>query len=380
MALAEGDRLGPYEIVGPLGAGGMGEVFRARDTRLDRLVALKILPDSWVHDAVSRARFEREAKAVAALSHPNILAIYDFGEEGDVVYAAMELLEGQNLRQRLGGRALPTSKAVQIALEITRALAAAHDREIVHRDLKPENVFLTPDGQVKVLDFGMARFRPPVAEDATAALSRPGAMFGTIEYMPPEQLRGEPTDGRADIFALGIVLYEMLAGRRPFQRQTLPDTMTAILTEDPEPFDADARSLPPALEQILRRCLEKRAEERFQSAHDLAFALASLSTVTSAITTLPPPRTAGPRWRSLWPAAAVLLAAALAFWIGRMTTAPRSANTRAPTFAQLTYPTCQGSRPRPAWDPEARPSSTRETPPATPTSTSSGSARTTPSI
>jgi eukaryotic-like serine/threonine-protein kinase len=277
VALSAGQRLGSYEITAPLGAGGMGEVYRARDIRLERQVAIKLLPSGVATDPVALGRFEREARAVAALSHPNILAIYDFETTDGLTYAVTELLDGETLRARLASGALPPRKAVEIGAQIARGLAAAHDRQIVHRDIKPENVFVSTDGAVKILDFGLARSVALVADarpdsPTVAPSTEPGVVLGTVGYMAPEQVRGEAGDYRADIFSLGCVLYEMLAGRRPFQCNTAAETMTAILREDPpDPPD----TLPPGLLRTVRRCLEKRPEERFQSARDLAFALES---------------------------------------------------------------------------------------------------------
>jgi eukaryotic-like serine/threonine-protein kinase len=262
----------------------MGEVYRARDSRLDRDVAVKVLPASLLTDADALARFEREAKAVAALSHPNILAIHDFGSEAGIAYAVMELLEGETLRERLDLGPIPQRKALDYAFQIAQGLAAAHDRGIVHRDLKPQNVFVTRDGLVKILDFGLATRRPldtagrkqpavsdqPMAEDS---LTRSGTILGTVGYMSPEQVRGAPADQRSDIFSLGALLYEMLTGVRAFRRDSDVETMMAILREDPMEGSAPARALPPELEEIVDHCLEKSPEERFQSARDLAFAL-----------------------------------------------------------------------------------------------------------
>jgi len=283
MSLDPGTRLGPYEIVSQLGQGGMGVVFRARDTRLDRDVAVKVLSRNMAEDEDARQRFEREAKAVAALSHPNILAIHDFGRHEGTFFAAMELLEGETLRQRLVEGALPTRKAVELALEIAHGVAAAHDKGIVHRDLKPENVFLTRSGTVKVLDFGLAR-REPVARDVggdtpTVSLTEPGHAMGTVGYMAPEQVRGRgDTDARADIFAFGALLYEMLTGKRAFRGDSPVETLNAILKEDPPSLFESTRNVSPALERIVRRCLEKRPDDRFRSAHDLAIALEAIST------------------------------------------------------------------------------------------------------
>lgn len=295
MALAPGMRLGPYEVVAKLGAGGMGEVYRSRDTRLDRDVAIKVLPAAFASEADRVSRFEREAKAVAALSHPNILAIFDTGTHDGQLYVVTELLEGETLRDRLapvGGAApgggargstqdagLPVRKATDIAIQMARGLAAAHDKGIVHRDLKPENVFLTKDGHVKILDFGLARQAATTtgATETAAALTDPGTVMGTVGYMAPEQVRGLAVDARTDLFALGAVLYEMLSGQRAFRGDTAADTMFAIVKEDPPELGAVRADLPPALDRIVRHCLEKQPNERFQSARDVAFALEALS-------------------------------------------------------------------------------------------------------
>jgi len=321
MPLAAGSRLGPYEILAPLGAGGMGEVYRARDTKLDREVAVKVLPSSLARDPVALARFEREAKAVAALSHSNILAVHDFGTSDGTSYAVMELLEGESLRQRLSEGALPVRKAAEIAREIALGLAAAHDKGIVHRDLKPDNLFLTKDGRVKILDFGLARqLALPATGDThspTAAPgTEPGTVLGTVGYMAPEQLRGQPADHRSDIFSFGAVLYEMLSGRRAFLGDTAIETMNAILKEDPPELAHSGRQVPPGLERIVSHCLEKKPDERFQSARDLAFDLGSLSTATvasGAVGAVP----AASRWqRRLTLATAGLAVVALALWAG----------------------------------------------------------------
>ena len=239
MSLSTGQSLGPYTIVAPLGAGGMGEVYRARDARLNRDVAIKIVPPAVAGNAEALARFERESRAVAALSHPNILTIFDVGQSNGHPYSVMELLEGETLRARIAHGPLPVRKAVEIAAHIARGLAAAHDKQIAHRDLKPDNVFLTPTGGVKILDFGLARntseqsdltrLESPTMGPATT----PGTVLGTVGYMSPEQVRGEPSDHRSDIFALGCVLYEMLTGQRAYKRDTAAETMSAILREDP---------------------------------------------------------------------------------------------------------------------------------------------------
>ena len=276
--LAVGTRLGPYEITASIGAGGMGEVYRARDSRLHRDVAVKVLPAAIANDADRRARFEREAQAVAALSHPNILAIFDAGRDGDTAYAVTELLDGTTLRQSLT-TPLPVRKAVDIATQIARGLAAAHDKGIVHRDLKPENVFLLNDGQVKILDFGLSKATNDAkgSELETLAGTDPGTVLGTVGYMSPEQVRAQPVDARSDLFSLGAILYEMLSGRRPFHRDTTAETMTAILKDDPPDLTLARGDLPPALDGIVRHCLERNPAERFQSARDLVFTLQSQS-------------------------------------------------------------------------------------------------------
>ncbi|MBI5169107.1 MAG: protein kinase [Candidatus Eisenbacteria bacterium] len=283
MRLEPGTRIGPYEIVAPLGQGGMGDVYRARDTRLGREVAIKTLPADVAADPERRARFETEARAVAALSHPNILAIHDLGEEGGVTFTVAELVEGQTLRERLADGPLAPSRAAMLAAQVAQGLAAAHDRGIVHRDLKPENVMVTPEGRAKILDFGLARRDEPMSAGSrslaptVAASTQPGTVMGTVGYMAPEQVRGQVVDARADLFALGIVLHEMLAGRAPFLRESAADTMSAILREDPAPLSLCAPETPPALQRIVERCLEKQPVARFRTAADLAFALESLA-------------------------------------------------------------------------------------------------------
>jgi hypothetical protein len=295
--LQSGVRLGPYEILGPLGTGGMGEVYRARDSRLDRDVAIKVVPPSVAGNPEAVARFERESRAVAALSHPNILAIYDVGQSNGHPYSVMELLEGETLGARIAHGPMPVRKAVDIAAQIARGLAAAHDKQIAHRDLKPANVFLTPTGGVKILDFGLARrtAEPIELTEAPTTMSpatTPGTVLGTVGYMSPEQVRGEPTDHRTDFFSLGCVLYEMLTGQPAYRRNTAAETMSAILRDDPPDPGTLNVNVPPAVLRTLRRCLEKRPQERFESARDLAFALESSvdSSSTSAGTALPPVR------------------------------------------------------------------------------------------
>ena len=284
MPLTPGIVLGPYEIVGLIGAGGMGEVYRARDSRLEREVAVKVLPDHLARENDALVRFQREAKTVAALNHSNILAIHDFGDHGGVCYAVMELLDGETLQSRLARSAITIKKAAEIAVAVAEGLSAAHAKGIVHRDLKPSNIFLTGDGRVKILDFGLARWSPPAGECDSAAMTitRPGMLLGTLAYMSPEQARGLPATSRSDIFALGCVIYEMLARRPAFARATSAETIAAILMEDPPHLSGAGRLIPPDLERIVTHCLEKSPQERFQSAQDLAFALRQTATASGA--------------------------------------------------------------------------------------------------
>ena len=308
MLLQPGTRLGTYEIVGQIGAGGMGEIYKARDAKLNRLVAVKVLPPALAADPALVARFEREAKAVAALSHPNVLGIFDFGTEDGHTYAVMELLEGESLRERLGAGPLAPARAIEIATEIAQGLGAAHGQGIIHRDVKPDNIFLTKDGRVKVLDFGLAKQGaaplPVHSEQETQMgslkpeVTLAGVILGTVGYMSPEQLRGDPVDHRADIFAFGVVLFELLSGLRPFKGATPMHTMTAIMEEDPPPLVTPKGHLPPAVERLVAHCLEKQPDARFQSMKDVAFALQNLGTATSGSSGQPPvPR---PVRRSSW--------------------------------------------------------------------------------
>jgi serine/threonine protein kinase len=391
MALTPGTLLGSYEIVAPIGSGGMGEVYKARDPKLDRYVAVKVLPPSLAENGDLLARFEREAKAVAALSHPNVLGIHDFGTDGHHTFAVMELLEGENLRERLKQGALAPRKAVEIALQVAEGLAAAHARGIIHRDIKPENVFLTRDGRVKVLDFGLAKqvlrwspapdpqldlpthpdvsalrtglpapsprvdSPPPTALTAQApatplsspaprtpatgiapasTLTEAGLVMGTLGYMAPEQARGVEVDHRCDVFAFGVMLYEMLSGQRPFRGETAHQTVKAVLHEDPPELSAPRGAIPPGLERLVLHCLEKDPEARFQSMKDIAFDLSSM-TDPGAVER----RRGGPRsWRfkARWMAAgaaglaaAGLLAAALGW--------PPFARAQPPAFTRLTF-------------------------------------------
>ena len=281
MVLVSGTKLGPYEIVAPLGAGGMGEVYRTRDPRLGREVAIKVLPTSLYRDPEHLRRFEQEARAAGALNHPNILIVYDVGTHDGAPYLVTELLEGATLRDRLRDGALPYRKAVDYAVQIAHGLAAAHDRGIVHRDLKPENVWVCGDGRVKILDFGLAKVTEAELQNATVTAFEPtpqtesGVVMGTAGYISPEQLRGQKADRRSDIFSFGAVLYEMLSGQSAFRRATAADTSSAILKEEPPDLLTTGRNIPTTLDRIVRHCLEKNPEERFQSARDLAFQLGS---------------------------------------------------------------------------------------------------------
>ncbi|HEV8231154.1 MAG TPA: serine/threonine-protein kinase, partial [Thermoanaerobaculia bacterium] len=263
MTLPSGSRLGPYEIVSPLGAGGMGEVYRAKDPRLGREVAIKVLPASFSKDPDRLRRFEHEARAAGVLNHPNITAVYDIGSVDGAPYVVTELLEGETLRSRLATGALSTRKALDYAIQIARGLAAAHEKGIVHRDLKPENLFVTNDGRVKILDFGLAKLKQPEegsekTDLATAtAGTEPGVVLGTMGYMSPEQVRGKPADYRSDIFAFGAIFFEMLSGKRAFHGDTAADTMSAILTKEPPDLSATNRDVHPGLDRIVRHCLEK---------------------------------------------------------------------------------------------------------------------------
>src|SRR3974390_964611 len=281
MGLTAGTILGQYEIRSPLGAGGMGEVYRAHDRRLDRDVAIKVLPEYLTSDPDRLRRFEQEARATAALNHPNILAVYQMATDNGISYLVEELLEGETLRDRIRHGPIPLRKAIDYAVQIAHGLAAAHDKGIVHRDLKPENLFLTKDGRVKILDFGLARLVPTrdaSPQDATLSLeTEPGTVMGTVGYMSPEQVRGKPADHHSDIFALATILYEMITGKQTFRKPTSAETMTAILNEDPPSISQITAAAPPGLQRVVHRCLEKSPEQRFQSSSDLAFALEALS-------------------------------------------------------------------------------------------------------
>jgi serine/threonine protein kinase len=314
--LLVGRTLGRYRVQSQIGAGGMGEVYRARDVRLDRDVAIKILPEHLAQDPEALRRFEREAKAVAALSHPNIMAIYDFGTEGDVSYAVMELLEGETVRERLKHAPINWPNAVDIALALAEGLAAAHAKGIIHRDLKPENIFLTTQGQIKILDFGIARMKKavvPSADTLTATeMTLPGRVMGTIGYLSPEQARGEQADAPSDLFSLGCVLYEMICGERPFDRQSVAETIAAILMTDPPALGRRAGPIPAGLERVVGKALRKDRDRRYQTAADL---LADLKRLTPSFQdkTLPINLTPKPfRWQTAAAVGALVLVLAVA--------------------------------------------------------------------
>ena len=297
MTFRPGSRVGEYEVIALAATGGMGEVYRARDTRLGRNVALKILTGTAIGDPERQARFEREARAVAALSHPNIVAIYNFGVENGVAYAVIEWLEGQTLRHALADGRMPVSRVLDVGAQIARGLAAAHDKGIIHRDVKPENIFITSEGLVKVLDFGLARIASDVRAGSTVETgpgltTGAGVFLGTVGYMSPEQVSGATVDHRSDLFSLGVVLFEMLTGHFAFRRDSAVETWTATLKEGPPPIATFTPNVPPFLEHIVMRCLEKSPLERFQSARDLAFALSQVATSDSRS---PAPQAPSPR-------------------------------------------------------------------------------------
>ena len=345
MSLAPGAKLGPYEIVAALGAGGMGEVYRARDPRLGREVAIKILAAGSLDDPERLRRFEQEARATAALNHPNILAVFDIGNQDDSPYIVSELLDGETLRARLNTGPLPARKAVEYALQIARGLAAAHDHGIFHRDIKPDNVFITRDGHVKILDFGLAKLTLPEpstpgasAEATLDSVTGRGVLLGTLGYMSPEQCRGADIDGRSDIFSFGAVFYEMISGKRPFRGDSTADTISAILKEEPPDLSATARDVPPLLQPIVHHCLEKDPAERFQSARDIAFALQALTSVSSTAGAISRPASGRPASRKAWLVPSLLggivfLLGTVVLLVVRVNTAPPEP----PSYRQLTF-------------------------------------------
>jgi eukaryotic-like serine/threonine-protein kinase len=342
VTLSAGTRLGPYEILAPLGAGGMGEVYRAKDPRLGREVAVKVLPASFSQDPDRLKRFEQEARAAGVLNHPGITAVHDFGMHEGAPYIVTELLEGETLRSRLGAGAVSARKAIEYAVQIAKGLAAAHEKGIVHRDLKPENLFLTKDGRVKILDFGLAKLKPDGAESGHTDMrtvsggTEPGVVLGTMGYMSPEQVRGKAADRRSDLFAFGTILYEMLSGQRAFRGDTAADTITAILTKEPPDLSQTNKEIHPGLDRIVRHCLEKNPEERFESARDVAFDLESLSGVSAPTGAVAAP-SAAPRRRWVAPAliaAAIALAGGLAAGYGF---GKKAGYVPPPNFLQLTF-------------------------------------------
>jgi serine/threonine protein kinase len=344
MPLSPGSRLGPYEILAPIGAGGMGEVWRAKDPRLGREVAIKVLPASFSADPDRLRRFEQEARAAGILNHPNLTAVLDIGEHEGSPYVVQELLEGETLRQMLAGGRLSARKTTDYATQIALGLAAAHEKGIVHRDLKPENVFVTKDGRIKILDFGLAKLSEAEGGGVPAGTSmptatagtEPGVVLGTLGYMSPEQVRGRPADARSDLFSFGAILYEMLAGQRPFRGDSVADTMSAILKEDPPDISLTNTSVPPGLERIVRHCLEKSPEQRFQSARDVAFDLEALSGLSG-------PRVAGPaagvprRGFRVGALVIAIAALAIAWFLGRRSSATDDRSGAQPHFSRLTF-------------------------------------------
>ncbi|MEA2345225.1 MAG: eukaryotic-like serine/threonine-protein kinase, partial [Thermoanaerobaculia bacterium] len=334
MNLESGRRLGPYEIVTLLGAGGMGEVYRARDTRLDRIVAIKVLPAHLTANEASRARFEREARAISALSHPNICALYDIGRDGDIEYLVMEYLEGQTLADKLARGPLPRSQFLKLGAQIAEALQHAHRAGIVHRDLKPGNIMITNSG-AKLLDFGLAKFADPVSQpldqEETATRREPltaeGTVVGTFQYMSPEQVEGRPLDHRTDIFSLGVILYEMVTGKRPFVGSSRATLIASILSSDPVSIRSLQPDAPPDLERIILTALQKNPEERWQTAQDVALQLrwSGESSQTGFAASTPGRRKSA----LLLPLLLMAIAALLTFVAMRWFAAPRSAPTTA---------------------------------------------------
>ncbi len=341
MALSAGTRLGPYEILSPLGAGGMGEVYRAKDPRLGREVAIKVLPASFSQDADRLRRFEQEARAAGILNHPNITAVYDIGQHDGAPYVVQELLEGETLRSALAGGKLSPRKAIDTALQIAHGLAAAHEKGIIHRDLKPENLFVTKDGRVKILDFGLAKLtHQEEGGQATnlptaSAGTEPGVVMGTLGYMSPEQVKGKSADARSDIFSFGAILYEMLSGQRAFHGDSAAETMAAILREEPPDLSVTNQSISPGVERIVRHSIEKNPEQRFHSAHDLAFALEALSSASGRNSAIPGKALPRAHLRRLTVAAAVVAALAIGVFAGARTAGPRKGD--AAIFHRLTF-------------------------------------------
>ena len=340
-ALTKGTKLGDYEIISLVGSGGMGEVYRARDTKLKRDVAIKVLPAYWSRDLERLERFELEARAAAALNHPNITSIFHVGQRDGTPYIVTELLQGETLRDHLRKGQMRLHEALDYGAEIARGLGAAHDAGVIHRDLKPENIFVTKDGRIKLLDFGLAKFQAAKSakpEDPTVIprQTNPGQVLGTVGYMSPEQVRGQSTDARTDIFAVGAVLYEMLTGKPAFRKATSVETMSAILNEDPPAVSQVAPNLPPGLQRIVNRCLAKNPEQRFQHASDVAFALEAISDSGSAsgpaVTQRPSAKVA-----KKWLATGLAITAALALGLGWFFSRHRPTDNREIVQRQLTF-------------------------------------------
>jgi serine/threonine protein kinase len=345
LSVSTGSRLGPYEILAPLGAGGMGEVWRARDTRLERDVAIKVLPPELDADPERLRRFEREARAVSSLSHPNIVTVFEVAREGGTSFIVMELVEGQTLRGLVSGSPMPLRKILAIAPQVADGLARAHASGIVHRDLKPENVMVTEDGRVKILDFGLAKLTRPeqdssgtVSRPTVSMATRPGIVMGTVSYMSPEQALGHPLDFRSDQFAFGSVLYEMATGKPAFHRESAPQTLTAIIEDDPDPVGKTAPKTPPPLRWVIDRCLAKEPKGRYASTEDLARELSDmrehLSELSSGSAVEIEPARRRPRWRPALLGLVAVGALAVAFWLGLRV---QRARTSEPRFRQLTY-------------------------------------------
>lgn len=342
MSILAGEKIGPYQLSEQIGAGGMGEVYRAHDSRLARDVAIKILPTSLSSDKDRLNRFTQEARAAAALNHPNLLAVFDVGEDRGTPYIVSELLIGETLRHRLSRGPIPIRKAVDHAAQVARGLAAAHEKGIVHRDLKPENLFLTQDGRIKILDFGLAKLTAPEenasrADEATLQVAtETGVVMGTVGYMSPEQVRGKQADARSDIFSLGAILYEMISGKRAFHGETPADTMSAILKEEPPELSETNRNVPPAVERIVRHCLEKNPAERFHSARDVAFDLEILTDLSSTGTSGPQAPVVMPS-RRRWVLPLVVGAAICALLTAVYIFGKRSSVAAIPHFHRLTF-------------------------------------------
>src|SRR5450432_759606 len=342
MSLVAGTKLGPYEILSPLGAGGMGEVYKARDVRLDRAVAIKVLPLEFASDPARLRRFEREARAASALNHPNIVTVYDIGTEGSTSYLAMEFVDGRTLQDILLAGPLPLKRLVDLATQIADGIATAHEAGIVHRDLKPGNLMVTKDGLVKVLDFGLARREPLGSEGSghagstvTSPSTMPGSVIGTVGYMSPEQARGEEIDSRSDQFSVGSILYEMATGARAFQRASSVETLSAILNDEPETIVKRRPEVPAPLRWIIERCLCKSPSERYVATRDLARDLHAIRLHLSELSGVTPGAPVPARNRrstALWGLGAVLVAAAL--WFGFARAARHSPM---PEFRRLTF-------------------------------------------